>query len=435
MNKSVIALNTISKSKRYTKLLFYIAIFASSSVFISCDTNDMTETAVGIAATTNTYLIKNGLSKTAISKTNSYSSKTWMTALPDNLDIRQVSIPGTHDSGSKDLFDLAKCQDMSIQDQLNLGIRFLDLRFTPVGRGSFTNFSIKISHTFITSTDLKEVFRDVHIFLTNNPNETVLIKIARDVSASSTVPEVNNTNNTAFYKEYNLYKNNIKVENFLTQTLVAKAINESGLGSRISATAKIGLPIVLGDLRGKVVLFYDYSRFSSTFRKINTIAQGVYQDNYNGVQQLPSLLPSLLIQDFYQNAWSSSFNNDIKNKKALVQSYMNKRNALRLKNITYAFNGFTITNFSQKMPFSFNYLSISGMITTPKEYAIEMNNYFESGIIGFYSTTRFNYTVNNLKVNYRVGYGITLFDFPSSSLIKEVYNDNFSGVLEDVTLK
>jgi hypothetical protein len=358
-----------------------------------------------------------------------------MSALADNLDIRQISIPGTHDSGSKDLFDLAKCQNMSIADQLNNGIRFLDLRLTSVGRGSITSFSIKISHTFVTSTDLKEVFRDVNVFLTNNPKETVLIKIARDAGASSSIPEVNNRNNVAFYKEYNLYKNNIKVENFLTQFLVAKAINESGLDSRISVTAKIGLPIGLGDLRGKVVLFYDYSRFPSTFRNINTIAQGVYQDNYNGVQQLPLLQPSLLIQDFYQNAWTSSSSNDIKNKKALVQNFMNKRNALRLKDITYVLKGTVITNFSQKMPFSFNYLSMSGMITTPKEYAVEMNNYFESGIVGFYSATRFNYTINNLKVNYRVGYGITLFDFPSSSLIKGVYDDNFNGVLEDVTLK
>jgi hypothetical protein len=291
------------------------------------------------------------------------------------------------------------------------------------------------SHTFVSTTNVKEVLKDVNLFLTNNPKEIVLIKIARDGGAKFSVPDANNKANAAFYTEYNLYKNSIKVENFLTQTLVAKAIDESGLGLKISTTAKIGLPMVVGDLRGKVVLFYDYSRFPATFKKINTIAQGVYEDNLNGVQQLPLVHPSLLIQDFYQNTWYSSSSTDVSTKKALIQDLMKKRLVLRTKDVSYTLKGVDITSFNQKMPFSFNYLSMSGVVTTPKEYAGNINRFFESDILGYYSINRFSYTIDKLKVNYRVGYGITMMDFPSANLIKGIYDDNFNGNLEDITLK
>jgi hypothetical protein len=433
MNNRKMNFSSFFTVKLINSLQYSVLLVSSAFVLFSCDNSDIVSTTE--AATATTDLTTSGLAKTAISKTISYTSKTWMTALPDQLDIRQVSIPGSHDSGSKDLLALAKCQDMSITDQLNSGIRFLDLRLTPVGSGSIVNFSLMTSHTFVSTTNVKEVLKDVNLFLTNNPKEIVLIKIARDGGAKFSVPDANNKANAAFYTEYNLYKNSIKVENFLTQTLVAKAIDESGLGLKISTTAKIGLPMVVGDLRGKVVLFYDYSRFPATFKKINTIAQGVYEDNLNGVQQLPLVHPSLLIQDFYQNTWYSSSSTDVSTKKALIQDLMKKRLVLRTKDVSYTLKGVDITSFNQKMPFSFNYLSMSGVVTTPKEYAVNINRFFESDILGYYSINRFSYTIDKLKVNYRVGYGITMMDFPSANLIKGIYDDNFNGNLEDITLK
>jgi hypothetical protein len=114
---------------------------------------------------------------------------------------------------------------------------------------------------------------------------------------------------------------------------------------------------------------------------------------------------------------------------------MKKRLVLRTKDVSYTLKGVDITSFNQKMPFSFNYLSMSGVVTTPKEYAGNINRFFESDILGYYSINRFSYTIDKLKVNYRVGYGITMMDFPSANLIKGIYDDNFNGNLEDITLK
>ena len=54
----------------------------------------------------------------------------WMADLDDTRMVAELTIPGTHDSGAR--FDLAqglaKCQDLTIADQLAAGVRFFDLR-------------------------------------------------------------------------------------------------------------------------------------------------------------------------------------------------------------------------------------------------------------------------------------------------------------------
>ncbi|ORY36566.1 PLC-like phosphodiesterase [Neocallimastix californiae] len=63
----------------------------------------------------------------------------WMSYLDQNLKINQIIISGTHDSGTYDIDDtniftkdtrrsMSKTQNFDISDQLEMGIRFLDLR-------------------------------------------------------------------------------------------------------------------------------------------------------------------------------------------------------------------------------------------------------------------------------------------------------------------
>lgn len=62
-----------------------------------------------------------------------YDKENWMRALPDDRLISSISIPGTHDSGATEGGHMAQCQRLSIKDQLNLGIRFLDIRLKRKG--------------------------------------------------------------------------------------------------------------------------------------------------------------------------------------------------------------------------------------------------------------------------------------------------------------
>lgn len=53
----------------------------------------------------------------------------WMSQLSDSTYIHDLNIPGTHDSATfKPAHAYDQCQTLSIRQQLNLGIRFLDLR-------------------------------------------------------------------------------------------------------------------------------------------------------------------------------------------------------------------------------------------------------------------------------------------------------------------
>lgn len=54
----------------------------------------------------------------------------WMQYLPDDMQISQINMPGTHDSGTRyvEYSDVAKCQSRSIPEQMDDGIRVFDIR-------------------------------------------------------------------------------------------------------------------------------------------------------------------------------------------------------------------------------------------------------------------------------------------------------------------
>jgi hypothetical protein len=55
----------------------------------------------------------------------------WMRYIPDDASVMTLSIPGTHNSCCvHGLLGLGKTQELDLPDQLNAGIRFLDIRFT-----------------------------------------------------------------------------------------------------------------------------------------------------------------------------------------------------------------------------------------------------------------------------------------------------------------
>lgn len=57
----------------------------------------------------------------------SYSS--WMRDIPDDARVTTLNIPGTHDScATGGPLGFGKTQNLDLTDQLNAGIRFLDIR-------------------------------------------------------------------------------------------------------------------------------------------------------------------------------------------------------------------------------------------------------------------------------------------------------------------
>lgn len=124
----------------------------------------------------------------------------WMTSLHNygllkNIRLLDMLLPGSHDSAavamdgdkhcgsfwlSNDMANkVAKNQDMSIWDQLQNGIRFLDIRV--IESTSFHGWEYPLHHTYLVDSSqtntLYDAFDVVQNFLNQNPSETVVIRV------------------------------------------------------------------------------------------------------------------------------------------------------------------------------------------------------------------------------------------------------------------
>lgn len=107
------------------------------------------------------------------------SGSNWITPLDDDIYVSQLSIPGTHDAATMNCaLNSGKCQDLSITQQLEMGIRFFDLR--PVGSSSWGGLAdggddLNIYHGSVNcNITLQAIFDEFNTFLDNNPGEFII---------------------------------------------------------------------------------------------------------------------------------------------------------------------------------------------------------------------------------------------------------------------
>ena len=103
----------------------------------------------------------------------------WMADLDDDASLNSLTIPGTHDSGA--LHSLAeisgKCQSLSVEEQLKIGVRFLDIRLQLVDN------ELKVVHSFVDQlTDFEDVLDDLVAFIRNHEGEFLIVSIKEDAS-------------------------------------------------------------------------------------------------------------------------------------------------------------------------------------------------------------------------------------------------------------
>ena len=136
----------------------------------------------------------------------------WMKQVDDNTKIVEMSIPGTHDSGAThSLFDVAgKCQDLSIKSQLNIGVRFFDIRLQLV------NDDLNVVHSYVDQKlKFDKVLNDFTSYIKENDSEFLIVSIKKDES---------DKNSTLSFKDVLMDKLNdnndvICFENKLPETL------------------------------------------------------------------------------------------------------------------------------------------------------------------------------------------------------------------------
>ncbi|MDJ1492796.1 phosphatidylinositol-specific phospholipase C [Cytophagaceae bacterium DM2B3-1] len=184
-----------------------------------------------------------------------YSLNNWMSLVSSSLTLSQLSIPGTHDSGAlyEPVSGTAKCQNLTIGNQLAAGIRFLDVRCRHIDN------AFAIHHGAIyQNLNFDDVLNACWSFLASNPTETIIMSVKEEYNSSNV--------SRTFEQTFDSY--------------IQKNPNQWYLGSSVPA---------LGTVRGKIVLL---RRFGAT-----STPKGIDATNWADNTTFTSGI--LNVQDYY----------------------------------------------------------------------------------------------------------------------------------------
>jgi len=114
----------------------------------------------------------------------------WMAQIPGSRLIKDISIPGTHDSGSSGVkspfISHARCQSMIISRQLESGIRYIDVRIkekSGVYKIYHGSNSVLSADCYLSLTD---VLTMIKAFLKSNPSEVIIMRLRAEDKKDST---------------------------------------------------------------------------------------------------------------------------------------------------------------------------------------------------------------------------------------------------------
>ncbi|WP_238707490.1 phosphatidylinositol-specific phospholipase C [Chryseobacterium viscerum] len=258
--------------KRFTAITLGVV---TASIFFSCSNDSMMERDSNETSSMSLAKVSNKTSLLPI------AMNSWMSGLQDNISISKISIPGTHDSGARVdapvVSGTAKTQDLSIAEQLNAGVRFLDIRCRHIDN------SFAIHHGAIyQNLNFDDVLNACYAFLNSHPSETIIMSVKEEYDASNTT--------RSFEQTFDSY--------------VQKNSSKWDLGANIPT---------LGAVRGKIKLLRRFSSGSTKGINASPWADNTTFDiNNSGVQ--------LKVQDYYKvtnndDKWNgiSSLLNEAKN--------------------------------------------------------------------------------------------------------------------------
>ena len=188
-------------------------------------------------------------------KSGSEKYANWMSQLDDNVSLRNINMPGSHDTMALySIADLAgQCQSLSLHDQLNLGVRFLDIRLKE------DHDKLIAVHGFIDQkVSFETITKTIEEFIEKNPSEFIIMSVKEEADPSNS--EISFENSLKSYLNKDIYLKDTE------------------------------LPNKLGDVRGKVMLLSRYEN--------STIGVPAYDGWKDSVSfTLPN---DIYVQDTYQ---------------------------------------------------------------------------------------------------------------------------------------
>jgi len=169
-----------------------------------------------------------------------------MKTIDDRTLIRNMSLPGTHNTMALYGGDIPKCQTLNLSTQMRAGIRVFDIRC----RHSHNNFLIH--HEIVYErTNFSNVLNGMINFLKQNPSETLLVRVREEYIPIG--------NNQSFEKTFADYESNSNYKNYFWQPISTNP--------------------TLGQVRGKIVVLQNFPTEQS---KIYGLDYGSFntQDDY-----------------------------------------------------------------------------------------------------------------------------------------------------------
>lgn len=190
---------------------------------------------------------------------SSLSYNNWLSEFQDTLLVKLPVLPGSHNSGAISVSDTdgwsnawmyAQTQTLSITEQLELGVRFLDLRLHVYYNQIDIHDKIVISHLLDSNLTLSAVLGEVNAFLVAQPTEFVVLYLRID-------------------SEHALDGDVSGKQEYVRDTIIESGIKLSGMGSSNVATVRVS------SLAGKVLLLGPDSEVlpasSSSFKYVNSL--------------------------------------------------------------------------------------------------------------------------------------------------------------------
>lgn len=289
--------------------------------------------------------------------------KNWLKNISDETLLCNINIPGTHNSCACfiDFPYFSKCQNLTIKEQLEIGIRFFDLRIEA------KNGEVKTVHSILSCRKKKfsrkkltvdDVLFDITSFLKENTTETVLLCVKRDNGVS---PE---ETYRIFFERY--VKNN---DLFFTENRIA----------------------ALGEVRGKTVLINrcEVGKFTDLTSGLN-LSNWPDQTNFDNSTEKENIIikkdglqrnTGYFLQDFYTLPKKQKW------QKAILPAI---ENAHLHKDIVI------------------NFFSANNGFSSPKMYKKYIYRKFDS-----------------VKLKKRQKYGWIILDFPEKEVTEKIINSNF----------
>ncbi|HPG51809.1 MAG TPA: phosphatidylinositol-specific phospholipase C domain-containing protein [Spirochaetota bacterium] len=110
------------------------------------------------------------------------SAWNWVEGQDNTKLLSEISIPGTHDSGARyePIAGTAKCQNLTISDQLNNGIRFLDIRCRHIDNAFAIHHGSIYQHL-----NFDDVLNACFGFMGSHPGETIIMSVKEEYNSAN----------------------------------------------------------------------------------------------------------------------------------------------------------------------------------------------------------------------------------------------------------